>query len=172
MKPYLPFWTTTSGSLSEGASTEADAAAIRRVIKVTTAAFLSIGNTFKEEHPLVFLLCVIKDRDYGKMSLIVSPHPIYGCGSPNNIEALRFVSLKLLTTRSNATMFAPKRFEHAPFHYELNVPANRWLPEDFRVKRCALVRQRILRCRPVRGLYYKGCDGLKPACSYISTEET
>ena len=104
-------------------------------------------------------------------SLIVGPHPLYGCVSPSNLEASRFVFMKLLTHRFIAINLALKRFEHAPFHYELRVPAFGWLPLDFRVKRCALVRQRILRCRPARGLYYKGCDGPKPACSYQCTEE-
>ncbi len=36
--------------------------------------------------------------------------------------------------------------------------------KDLRAGDAPLVRQRILRCRPVRGLFYKGCGGPEAAC--------
>ena len=86
-------------------------------------------------------------------SLIAGLHPVF-------LGAEVFPAMLRAAQRGIAVMFdrckndcvdfysQMQRFEHASSHYELVVPANRWLPVDFRVGRCALVRQRILRCRP------------------------
>ena len=102
-------------------------------------------------------------------SLIVGLHSFFECrpfSSSVEIRACKmFTIVRSLAKRLCQLMLALQRSEHASSHYEFVVPANRWLPVDFRVGRCALVRQRILRSRPYRGLYYKGCAGPKPACS-------
>jgi hypothetical protein len=112
-----------------------------------------------------------RDRPQPPCALIVNPHLFFRCGSPQQCRDLWVCCFLMLKSGPNATMFTRERFEHAPFHYEFCAPASQWLPEDIRVERCALVRQRILRCRPTRGLYYKDCAGPKPACSYKPTEE-
>ncbi len=96
--------------------------------------------------------------------------PDFGCRAFPSLVQTReghfttFLVVPILNGRPTAIRLK-RMFEHASSHYEFVTPAPEWLPEDFRVGRCALVRQRILRCRPHRGLYYKGCAGPKPACS-------
>ena len=95
--------------------------------------------------------------------LIVRPHLLSRCGFSQQYRECDYCCSKL-KKGANAAMVSRELFKHAPSHYEFVAPAIRWLPGDFRVERYALVRQRILRCRPHRGLYYKGFAGLKPAC--------
>ena len=61
-----------------------------------------------------------------------------------------------------------KAFRHAWSRYEYLIPIARRFGKDARAGRCALVRQRILRCCPDRGLFYKAHAGPEPACSQTS----
>jgi hypothetical protein len=110
------------------------------------------------------------DRKRFLSPLIVDLHLFFRCRPLLNLVVFPvrrgFMNVGSLADGLCERILALQRSEHASSHYEFVAPASRWLPEGFRVGRCALVRQRILRCRPHRGLYYKGCAGPKPACSH------
>ena len=60
----------------------------------------------------------------------------------------------------------------APSRYESVSPTgSKRLVEEFRAGRSALVRHRILRCRPLR-THYKVCAGLKPSVAWMDAPQT